>query len=356
MQSGHDSREPGSNDLETFIIIHDQRLLLEAEREGRFAGLGGHRYLFVGTGATDLLADRDDVIVARQLPDNIEEHPALLSFTGWYAVAGNRLARAPYVALLEYDVRVGEGFRQATLEALSAGLAIVGYVPERLTNPHFLHNTSWFSESLAATYGLDVAEMAREHLASGGADHWTASTNHAMRAEDLVAFVRWFTPLTPMFRHDLAASAVHERAIWVFCQSNGIEDVLVPGVLQHAQAASHGVSVSLAEVQRRADAAPPLLTPADAHARLFAADQALAAETARAASLEAALATERAYARSLEAALAEEAARVREQLVRAEGLEARHDALLHSRSWQLTEPLRAAGRVVRGVRVRRRRS
>ena len=83
--------EVDPTDLETFVIIHDQDLLMQAELEERFANLGRCRYLFVGAGSVSRVESRPDVIVARSLPDNLEHFPALLSFTGWYAVAQNRL-------------------------------------------------------------------------------------------------------------------------------------------------------------------------------------------------------------------------------------------------------------------------
>ena len=48
-----------------------------------------------------------------------------LSYTAWYAVARNRLARASYVALLEYDVSVSVDFKRATIQALSDSHAII---------------------------------------------------------------------------------------------------------------------------------------------------------------------------------------------------------------------------------------
>ena len=259
-------------DLETFVIIHDQDALLRLESEGTFSNLSSFKFVFVGSRPTDLVYDREDVIVARLLPDNIEQHANLLSFTGWYAVARNDLAVARHVALLEYDVKVTAELERVTLAGLLDAHSIVGYVPVRLTNPMYLHSTPWFMEAMSSTYGIDVPALLREHLQGGGADLWTATTNHAMRREDLAAFVDWFMPLAQVFWHD-PLGGVHERAVPVFCLTRGIADRYSPGVLHHLQVESHGFAcLPYEEAQRRANEAPPLLTPGDAYSRLLESD------------------------------------------------------------------------------------
>ena len=308
-----------------------------------FASLGKHRYLLVGMGDADLVHDREDVIVARFLPDNIERYPDLLSFTGWYAVARNELATTPCVALLEHDVRLSPDFEPRTLDALRDRRAMAGYVPVRLTNPMYLHATPWLMTSLSTTYGIDVSNLVREHLARGEVDRWTATSNHALWVDDLAAFVEWFLPLSVSFRDDPLGSGVHERAVPVFCLLRGIADRYVPGVLDHHQVASHGfVFPPYEEAQRRADASMPLLTPAGAFSRLLEADLALAEQTAHSEALRSALAKQTAISEALRQALAE-------QTARAESVERMNGAILGSRSWRVMGPARLVGRLARRV-------
>lgn len=253
-----------SSDLEAFIIVHDERTLLEHERGRTFRSLPQHRYLFVGMGSTELLRGRDDVIVARSLPDNIELQPNLLAFTAWYAIARNGLATKGHIALLEYDVRVSDEFHGRTLSALGEARRIVGYVPFPLTHPMYLHATPWLTRSLNTVYGLDPPRLIGDHLAGGGADLWTSTTNAAMGIEDLAAFVDWFLPLTALFSHDPIGAHVHERTIPLFCLLNEIENLYIPGVLEHEQARSHGIlAVSQEQARRRAESDPPLRRPTD---------------------------------------------------------------------------------------------
>lgn len=242
------------DELETFVIVHDEDLLLELEQAGTFRHLPRNRYLFVGNGTTGRLRGRDDVVVARTLPDNIEHHPHLLSFTGWYAVARNRLATAASVALLEYDVRIEADFAPRTLAELQRGRCIVGFVPFALSHPMYLHATPWLIRSLREVYGVDAASLISDHLAGGGADVWSSTTNMAMDVEDLDGFVDWFVPLTEVFRHDPIGAHVHERAVPVYCLLNDIEIACVPGLLHHDRLISHGIlAVPQDEARRLAD-------------------------------------------------------------------------------------------------------
>jgi len=235
--------ETGSSEsieLETFVIVHSDELVLACEAEGRFADLPSYRYLFVGHGDVSRLQHLD-VIVARDLPDNIEQHVHLLSFTGWYAVARNSLTDARWVALLEYDVSLAPDFFETTLDALQTGRRLVGYIPFPLTHHMYLGATPWLSPVLAKVHGIDVEQVIQHRLAAGGDDMWTATTNQALAGEDLRQFVDWFLPASVYFRHDPVGAHVHERTLPMFCETQGIENVLIPDVLEHRQQRSHGI-------------------------------------------------------------------------------------------------------------------
>jgi hypothetical protein len=164
-----------------------------------------------------------------------------LSFTGWYAVARNDLTDARWVALLEYDVELSSRFHEETMTALPAGHRLVGYVPFPLTHPMYLHATPWLSPVLKHVHGIDVERVIHDHLEAGSADMWTATTNQSLALDDLRRFVEWFLPASELFRHDPVGAHVHERTLPVFCKVMGIENVHLPGILDHRQARSHGI-------------------------------------------------------------------------------------------------------------------
>jgi hypothetical protein len=94
---------------QTFIFVHDQQIVLDYIQAGKFDQLPDVRYVFLGQRPVDLLdqyVGEKKVIVARNLPDNIEHLPNLVAWTGWYAVARNGLITAEVVNLFEYDINL----------------------------------------------------------------------------------------------------------------------------------------------------------------------------------------------------------------------------------------------------------
>jgi hypothetical protein len=94
---------------QTFIFVHDQYIVLDYLAAGKFNDLPNVKYVFLGQRPSDQighLVDMGKVIIARDLPDNIEHLPNLVAWTGWYAIARNGLITADIVNLFEYDVNV----------------------------------------------------------------------------------------------------------------------------------------------------------------------------------------------------------------------------------------------------------
>ena len=60
-----------------------------------------------------------DVIIVRDLQDNIEYEKSLLTFTAWYAIIKNDLFKDDeHLCLLEYDVKLSENFKEALASLL----------------------------------------------------------------------------------------------------------------------------------------------------------------------------------------------------------------------------------------------
>lgn len=94
---------------QTFIFVHDQYIVLDYLAAGKFNDLPDVKYVFLGQRPSDQighLVDMGKVIIARDLPDNIEHYPNLVAWTGWYAIARNGLITADIVNLFEYDVNL----------------------------------------------------------------------------------------------------------------------------------------------------------------------------------------------------------------------------------------------------------
>jgi hypothetical protein len=90
----------------TFIFVHDQQIVLDYIAAGKFSDLPDVKYCFLGMRPTEQIEHLPNVIIARNLPDNIEHYPNLVAWTGWYALVRNDLIKTYFVNLFEYDVNV----------------------------------------------------------------------------------------------------------------------------------------------------------------------------------------------------------------------------------------------------------
>jgi hypothetical protein len=97
---------------QTFIFVHDQQIVLDYIAADKFHDLPDVKYCFLGQRDVDQIEHLDNVIIARNLPNNIEHLPNLVAWTGWYAVLRNGLITADYVNLFEYDVNISDTWTQ----------------------------------------------------------------------------------------------------------------------------------------------------------------------------------------------------------------------------------------------------
>ena len=122
------------------VTIHDQELLLEFEARKKFENLGdNYLYVFVGARPCDKIRDLENVIIARELADNLEKYNYLVDFTSWYACIRNAIDLAEYVCLIQYDVNLSRNFLDESQTILDAHpQSIVGYQPMLMSDRNFI--------------------------------------------------------------------------------------------------------------------------------------------------------------------------------------------------------------------------
>ena len=229
------------NDLEVFIVCHDQNIIVKNEVEKKFNNLKQYRYLFVGNGPIGLIENHPKVIICRNLPDNIEQYKYLVSFTAWYALAKNNLITTKYVSVIEYDVDLTEDFYEKNLGALNRTNGIIGYKIYTLISPIYFNATPWLKSSLSQVYNIDIEQFIMNFVMRTKKNSWSSSSNHTMPTEIFLKFVEWFIPLTEIFKNEKLGAHVHERVIKVFAILNEIGTYYIPNVLNHWQDKSHKI-------------------------------------------------------------------------------------------------------------------
>jgi hypothetical protein len=201
---------------QTFIFVHDQYIVLDYLAAGKFNELPDVKYVFLGQRPSDQighLVDMGKVIIARDLPDNIEHYPNLVAWTGWYAIARNGLITADIVNLFEYDVNL-LGWKQP--------MASAGY---------FWHP---YADSTWWNYNGIKTELRKLEISVTN-DPLPMTSNYTLFAERISTFVKALMESDLDPEHPQAGHIV-ER----YCSAYFQFKVTAAGGLTHLYADSHG--------------------------------------------------------------------------------------------------------------------
>lgn len=220
--------------IDYFIICHDQEIIEEKISNNSFTGLPNFKFLFVG----DKKISRNDenIIVCRNLPNNIESYPKLCSFTGWYAVSKNNLSTQKYSCLLEYDVEITKDFHESNLQSIKTGVEAYGYFREPINDPMFTRSTPWLDAFTIKTHGLDVKNFIDTNCAEH--EFWYCTSNFLIQNKTMDNFNDWFYDLA-VFKNDGLGSYMHERMINIYLILNKYKIEYISVVLKHLQLCSH---------------------------------------------------------------------------------------------------------------------
>jgi len=256
------------NEMDVFIICHDQEIILNIERENRFSSLPSYTYLFVGDRPTEKVEHLKNLIVCRNLKYNIEQHKNLVSFTAWYAVSKNRLAKNKHVALLEYDSILSDNFYSATKNVLTnssftgftiAALFSKDFLELASSGEHILKNTlcdnpdypvfniyyldavPLVESLLMSVYGINLKDTLVNYFLLSKDPYWCPVSNAALPAKILDEFVEWYSTIALECPEEPLIAHVHERCLKVFSVLNNISQIYVPNVLTHQQLKSHKI-------------------------------------------------------------------------------------------------------------------
>lgn len=225
--------------IDTFIFVHDQKIILDFIEHKKFESLSNLKFVFLGSGEIDKIKNNDSVIISRNLEHNIEQYPKLTSFTGWYSIWKNKLYNSNYINLFEYDINLSKNFTELQNGFLNNG-DVIGYIP---FNPHhynFIGHKIWIDElenSIYKKYNLNISEF----LNSVPTNFICSMTsNHTMKKNIFEKYMEWMTPMVDDIKSSKFSGHQTERSISLFYMINKISNYVAPNVLTHFQFDSHG--------------------------------------------------------------------------------------------------------------------
>lgn len=226
---------------ETFITVHNQDLIIQLEKNRIFKNLKQYRYILLGDSPTDKLKKFKNVIIARECPDNIEQHKNLCDFTGWYAIVKNNLIRKPFVCLIQYDSLIFPNFDKSVKHILKKHPdKLIGFQQAPMNVRDFLGDPFAASaiKTIGTSYKTDIPVLVEETIRQGDI-FWPAATSICCSREIISDFVDWVQPLLNGLVTDPMAGHSVERSVKFFCLIRKIKNRYLPTVLEHIFACSH---------------------------------------------------------------------------------------------------------------------
>jgi len=198
---------------QSFIFVHDQQIILDYIQYKKFDKLPNVKYIFLGDKPTNKIEYLDNVIVARNLPDNIEHFPNLTAWSGWYAVSKNKLINSEMVNLFEYDVNLKNWIQPITSSA---------YI-------YYPANSIWWN------YNDIKPELMKLNLVVSKDKLLPVTSNYSLDKDKIDTFINEMMSSGMDFKHQQAGHIV-ERYCGAYFQNK----IVFANGLTHIQADSHG--------------------------------------------------------------------------------------------------------------------
>lgn len=226
----------------TYIFCHDQDLILGFEENKKFSNLHDYTYVFLGKRPVDKISHLDNIIVARDLPINLEEYPLFTSYTGWYVLWKNNLIDSQYVNMFEYDTMLDPYFEQNHSKFYEANAEMIGYVPFPIGHFQFIQNRDWVEHiipSIKRKYNIDVDRFYEDVLRKNPQAMWSSTSNTTFRVDIFNEYMNWFEPLINDLKDTKTCGHAHERSISIFAHLKRKKLFLTQNLLKHLQLDSH---------------------------------------------------------------------------------------------------------------------
>jgi hypothetical protein len=225
---------------QTYVFVHDQQIILDYLRVGKFNQLNNVTYVFVGNGDISKIENLSNVIICKNQSINIEEYPKLTSFTGWYAIWKNKLYTEDFINLFEYDINLSDNFNEIINDTTLSNTDIIGYIPFSPHTKNFLKHTPWSLEliqSIKKNYNIDTINEI-ENLPNTTICSMTS--NHTFSKKSFEQYMEWIEPMIDDIKVSNLSGHIMERSISVFYFLNKIKNVkILPNILEHFQFDSH---------------------------------------------------------------------------------------------------------------------
>lgn len=223
-------------DVTTFVAVHDQNTLYNAEQNGTFDSMPHVVWLFLGPKLCFMSHEGKYPIIRAM--DFEPDARNLYDFSGFQVLVKHNLIRTKYSVFLQYDHEVvGEGDLLAPIvDKLNSNLGMVTFVPAGYDPVNWMLSVPGFNEAFhraTRACGLD-GDWSNLQVA-----WWPTTQGHAWRSSLFYNFINWASPGLEAVKDEQYAGHIAERLLTVYCSFTHPAQVLT-GLFQHNSADVHG--------------------------------------------------------------------------------------------------------------------
>jgi hypothetical protein len=231
--------------ISTFIFVHNQDIVVDFLEKNRFNEFEDYKYVFLGNGEIDKIEKLDNIIIARNYEDNIEQYPKMTSYTGWYLLWKYNLIDTEYVNLFEYDINHIKGFSRFIKPIVDNNNDFIGYFPMLVDDPVYVNMTQYSKElieSVERKENIKITDIINELKLKDKNLKWSSSSNSTWKTEHFYNFTEWLSNYIDDIKTSDYCGHIHERSISFYYFMKNLKVYNTTNLMSHLQLNSHGTS------------------------------------------------------------------------------------------------------------------
>jgi len=219
----------------TFVLCHTQDFVINSIKENKYSGFENHYFVFMGMSQTDKIEGIENVIICKNLTENIEEQKNCLQYCGWYALYYNGLIDTDYVRIIDYDIDIVM-FNNKTDYKVKSG---VGFNYDF----YFLNgfgNQNKFISTINEYIGGDINTLINDYSIKFNQYRWFSSIDVLINKQTFFDFMDWFKPIYEKNKNEHYFGMFFERYLNIFLIVKNIDYTITENEIIHKQLKSHG--------------------------------------------------------------------------------------------------------------------
>lgn len=231
--------------IETYIFVHDQEIILDFISKNRFSDLENVKYVFLSHRKSDKIEHLKNVIIIKNYENNLENYPKLTSFTGWYILWKNNIIKSDYVNLFEYDINYIKQFPKINIDLINKNFDIIGYFPMLINDPVYIKMRQYVDgliTSIKNKTNIDIDKLINMLYIKNNNSVWSSSSNSTWKVSEWIKYMNWFSNFIEDIKDNPYCGHMHERSISFFYFIYNLNVINMPHLMEHLQLNTHGTS------------------------------------------------------------------------------------------------------------------